>query len=73
MMRETTGLQISVGLVLIELQDVEKVSLLQERGLQGGGLELGDVVGKGDDIIWEMSSVWQEESFDCVLGLADDN
>ena len=46
MMRKTTGLQISVGLVLIELQDMEKVSLLQERGLQGGGLELGDVVGK---------------------------
>ena len=46
MMRETTGLQISVGLVLIELQDVEKVSLLQERGFQSGRLELGDVVGK---------------------------
>ena len=73
MMRKTTRLQIGVGLALIELQDMEKVSLLQERGLQGGGLELGDVVGKGDDVVWEMSSVWQEKSFDCVLGLADDN
>ena len=46
MMRKTTRLQISVDLVFIELQDMEKVSLLQERGLQSGGLELGDVVGE---------------------------
>ena len=73
MMRKTTRLQISVGLVFIELQDMEKVSLLQERGLQGGGLELGDVVGKGDDVVREMSSVRQEKSFDRILGLADDD
>ena len=46
MMRKTTRLQISVDLVFIELQDMEKVSLLQERGFQGGRLKLGDVVGK---------------------------
>ena len=73
MMRKTTRLQITIGLVLIELQDMEKVSLLQERGLQGGGLELGDVVGKRDDVVREMSSVRQEKSFDRILGLADDD
>ena len=57
MMRKTTGLQIGVGLALVELQDVEKVPLLQEGGLQGGRLELGDVVGEGNDIVREMSSV----------------
>ena len=46
MMRKTTGLQIGVGLALVELQDMEKVSLLQERGFQSGRLELGDIVGK---------------------------
>ena len=73
MMRKTTGLQIGVGLVLIKLQDMEKVSLLQERRFQGSGLELGDVVGKRDDVVREMSSVRQEKSFDCILGLANDD
>ena len=57
MMRKTTGLQIVVGLALVELQDVEKVPLLQEGGLQGGRLELGDVVGEGNYVVREMSSV----------------
>ena len=73
MMRKTTRLQITIGLVLIELQDMEKVSLLQERGLQGGGLELGDVVGKRDDVVREMSSVRQEKSFDRILSLVDND
>ena len=73
MMRKTTGLQIGVGLALVELQDVEKVPLLQEGGLQGGRLELGDVVGEGDDVVREMSSVRQKKSFDRILGLADDD
>ena len=73
MMRKTTGLQIGVGLALVELQDMEKVPLLQEGGLQGGRLELGDVVGEGDDVVREMSSVRQKKSFDRILGLADDD
>ena len=73
MMRKTTRLQIGIGLVFVELQDVEKVPLLQEGGLQGGRLELGDVVGEGDDVVREMSSVRQKKSFDRILGLADDD
>ena len=73
MMRKTTGLQIGVGLAFVELQDVEKVPLLQEGGLQGGRLKLSYVVGKGDNIIGEMSSVWQKKPFDCVLSFPNDN
>ena len=73
MMRKTTGLQIGVGLALVELQDVEKVPLLQEGGLQGGRLELGYVVGKGDNIVGKMSSVRQKKPFDCVLSFTDDD
>ena len=73
MMRKTTRLQIGVGLTLVELQDVEKVPLLQEGGLQGGRLELGYVVGKGDNIVGKMSSVRQKKPFDCVLSFADDD
>ena len=73
MMRKTTGLQIGVGLALVELQDVEKVPLLQEGGLQGSRLEFGYVVGKGDNIVGEMSSVWQKEPFDCILSFTNDN
>ena len=58
MVRKTTTLQIGIGLCFVELQDVEKVPLLQEGGLQGGRLELGDVVGEGNDVVREMSSVW---------------
>ena len=73
MVRKTTRLQIGVGLALVELQDVEKVPLLQEGGLQGGRLELGYVVGKGDNIVGKMSSVRQKKPFDCVLSFADDD
>ena len=73
MMRKTTRLQIGVGLAFVKLQDMEKVPLLQEGGLQGGRLELGDVVGEGDDVVREMSSVRQKKSFDRILGLADDD
>ena len=73
MMRKTTGLQIGVGLALVELQDVEKVPLLQEGGLQGGRLEFGYVVGKGDNIVGKMSSVRQKKPFDCVLSFTDDD
>ena len=73
MMRKTTRLQIGVGLALVELQDVEKVSLLQEGGLQGGRLEFGYVVGKGDNIVGKMSSVRQKKPFDCVLSFTDDD
>ena len=73
MMRKTTRLQIGVGLALVELQDVEKVPLLQEGGLQGGRLELGYVVGKGDNIVREMSSVRQKKPFDRILSFTDDN
>ena len=73
MVRKTTRLQIGVGLTLVELQDVEKVPLLQEGGLQGGRLELGDIVGKGDDIVREMSSVRQKKPFDRILSFTDDD
>ena len=73
MMRKTTGLQIGDGLVLVELQDVEKVPLLQEGGLQGGRLKLSYVVGKGDNIVGKMSSVWQKKPFDCILSFPNDN
>ena len=73
MMRKTTRLQIGIGLALVELQDVEKVPLLQEGGLQGGRLELGDVVGKGDNIVREMSSVRQKKPFDRILSFTDDD
>ena len=73
MMRKTTRLQIGIGLAFVELQDVEKVPLLQEGGLQGGRLELSYVVGKGDNIVGKMSSVWQKKPFDCVLSFADDD
>ena len=73
MMRKTTRLQIGIGLVFVELQDVEKVPLLQEGGLQGGRLELGDVVGEGDDVVREMSSVRQKKSFDRILSFTDDD
>ena len=73
MVGKTTRLQIGIGLALVELQDVEKVPLLQEGGLQGGRLELGYVVGKGDNIVGKMSSVRQKKPFDCVLGFTDDD
>ena len=73
MMRKTTGLQIGVGLALVELQDMEKVPLLQEGGLQGGRLELSYVVGKGDNIVGKMSSVRQKKPFDCVLSFTNDD
>jgi hypothetical protein len=73
MMRKTTRLQIGVGLALVELQDVEKVPLLQEGGLQGGRLKLSYVVGKRDNVVGEMSSVWQKKPFDCVLSFTDDD
>ena len=46
MMRKTTRLQVTVDPVLVKLQNVDKVSLLQERRFQSSGLELHDVVGK---------------------------
>ena len=73
MVRKTTRLQIGIGLGFVELQDVEKVPLLQEGGLQGGRLKLSYVVGKGDNIIREMSSVWQKKPFDCILSFPNDN
>ena len=73
MMRKTTRLQIGIGLGFVELQDVEKVPLLQEGGLQGGRLELSYVVGKGDNIVGEMSSVWQKKPFDCILSFTNDD
>ena len=73
MVGKTTRLQIGIGLALVELQDVEKVPLLQEGGLQGGRLKLSYVVGKGDNIIREVSSVWQKKPFDCVLSFPNDN
>ena len=73
MMRKTTGLQIGVGLALVELQDVEKVPLLQEGGLQGGRLEFGYVVGEGDNIVGKMSSVRQKKPFDRILSFTDDD
>ena len=72
-MRKTTRLQIGIGLVFVELQDVEKVPLLQEGGLQVGRLKLSYVVGKGDNVVGEMSSVWQKKPFDCVLSFPNDN
>ena len=57
MVRKTTRLQIGISLGFVKLQDVEKVPLLQEGGLQVGRLELGDIVGEGNDIVREMSSV----------------
>ena len=73
MVRKTTRLQIGIGLGFVELQDVEKVPLLQEGGLQGGRLKLSYVVGKGDNIVGEMSSVWQKKPFDCILSFPNDN
>ena len=73
MVRKTTRLQIGIGLGFVELQDVEKVPLLQEGGLQGGRLKLSYVVGKGDNVIREMSSVWQKKPFDCILSFPNDN
>ena len=73
MMRKTTSLQIGIGLVFVELQDVEKVPLLQEGGFQGGRLKLSYVVGKGDNIIREVSSVWQKKPFDCILSFTNDD
>ena len=73
MMRKTTRLQIGVGLALVELQDVEKVPLLQEGGLQGGRLEFGYVVGEGDNIVGKMSSVRQKKPFDRILSFTDDD
>ena len=73
MVRKTTRLQIGIGLGFVELQDVEKVPLLQEGGLQGGRLKLSYVVGKRDNVIGEMSSVWQKKPFDCILSFPNDN
>ena len=73
MVRKTTRLQIGIGLGFVELQDVEKVPLLQEGGLQGGRLKLSYVVGKRDNVVGEMSSVWQKKPFDCVLSFPNDN
>ena len=73
MVRKTTRLQIGISLGFVKLQDVEKVPLLQEGGLQGGRLELSYVVGKGDNIVGKMSSVRQKKPFDCVLGFTDDD
>ena len=73
MVRKTTRLQIGISLGFVKLQDVEKVPLLQEGGLQGGRLKLSYVVGKGDNVIGEMSSVWQKKPFDCVLSFPNDN
>ena len=73
MVRKTTRLQIGIGLGFVELQDVEKVPLLQEGGLQGGRLKLSYVVGKGDNVVGEMSSVWQKKPFDCILSFPNDN
>ena len=73
MMRKTTRLQIGVGLALVELQDVEKVPLLQEGGLQGSRLEFGYVVGEGDNIVGKMSSVRQKKPFDRILSFTDDD
>ena len=73
MVRKTTRLQIGIGLGFVELQDVEKVPLLQEGGLQGGRLKLSYVVGKGDNVVGEMSSVWQKKPFDCILSFTNDN
>ena len=73
MVRKTTRLQIGIGLGFVKLQDVEKVPLLQEGGLQGGRLKLSYVVGKGDNIIREVSSVWQKKPFDCILSFPNDN
>ena len=73
MVRKTTRLQIGIGLGFVKLQDVEKVPLLQEGGLQGGRLKLSYVVGKGDNVVGEMSSVWQKKPFDCVLSFPNDN
>ena len=73
MVRKTTRLQIGISLGFVKLQDVEKVPLLQEGGLQGGRLEFGYVVGKGDNIVGKMSSVRQKKPFDCVLSFPNDN
>ena len=73
MVRKTTRLQIGISLGFVKLQDVEKVPLLQEGGLQGGRLKLSYVVGKGDNVVGEMSSVWQKKPFDCVLSFPNDN
>ena len=73
MVRKTTRLQIGIGLGFVKLQDVEKVPLLQEGGLQGGRLKLSYVVGEGDNIIREVSSVWQKKPFDCILSFPNDN
>ena len=73
MMRKTTRLQIGIGLAFVKLQDVEKVPLLQEGGLQGGRLELGYGVGKGDNIVRKMPSIRQKEPFDRVLSFTDDD
>ena len=73
MVRKTTRLQIGISLGFVELQDVEKVPLLQEGGLQGGRLKLSYVVGKRDNVVGEMSSVWQKKPFDCVLSFPNDN
>ena len=73
MVRKTTRLQIGISLGFVELQDVEKVPLLQEGGLQGGRLKLSYVVGKGDNVVGEMSSVWQKKPFDCILSFTNDN
>ena len=73
MVRKTTRLQIGISLGFVELQDVEKVPLLQEGGLQGGRLKLSYVVGKRDNVVGEMSSVWQKKPFDCVLSFTNDD
>ena len=73
MVRKTTRLQIGISLGFVKLQDVEKVPLLQEGGLQGGRLKLSYIVGKGDNIVGEMSSVWQKKPFDCVLSFTNDD
>ena len=73
MVRKTTRLQIGIGLGFVELQDVEKVPLLQDGGLQSGRLKLSYVVGKGDNVVGEMSSVWQKKPFDCILSFTNDN
>ena len=73
MVRKTTRLQIGIGLGFVKLQDVEKVPLLQEGGFQGGRLKLSYVVGKGDNIIREVSSVWQKKPFERILSFPNDN
>ena len=62
----------SISIATAYITMMRKTTRLQI-GLQGGRLEFGYVVGKGDNIVGKMSSVRQKKPFDCVLSFTDDD